>query len=249
MDTYVRLLFCRHTQTDLNVQKRYSGAREDVPLNAKGEEQADRLAETISVLRIAGVYSSDLLRARQVAEKVATKTGCSVQFDSRLREVDIGAIGTRLKEDVRVQYPEPRYRTSGPDYDFSDIGGESRQQVIERQLTCFREILERHGGDRAAASTVVIVGHGTALRTMLEHFAAESATLHAQGKFQSVLFSSHGIVTDDIGRTWDEIRDLLASAWNRLMTHEEVSKFMSLMDRHTADEWNAFAPIEKLIGT
>lgn len=187
---HVRLLLCRHTQTDLNAQGRYSGAREDTPLNAVGELQADHLAETIARLPITAIWSSDLLRTRQVASRVALQTGLTVTHDASLREVDIGDIGTMAKEEALVQFPDAHFRTSSPCYDYRTIGGESREQVIERQLACFNDILAQHGAlDHANAPIVVVVGHGTALRTMLEHLHT-GLKLHEQGDHQIITYST-----------------------------------------------------------
>lgn len=187
---FVRFLLCRHTQTDLNAQKRYSGAREDVPLNAVGEAQAEALAEKVALLPIVAIHASDLLRTRQVATRIATYNHLAVLHDARLREVDIGAIGTLQKTEAQERFPEEWHRTSGPDYDFRDIGGESRSQVVERHVACFQEMLGRYGGTAPEdAPLVVVVGHGTALRTMLEHLGAPDAKLHEQGDYQIVLYS------------------------------------------------------------
>jgi glucosyl-3-phosphoglycerate phosphatase len=187
---YVVLALCRHTQTDHNAQRIYSGAREDVPLNAVGRAQADVLTKRLKYLRIKAIYSSDLLRARQVADRIAAEYRLTPVYDARLREVDIGPLGTLTKEEARVRFPDERYRTSSLSYDFSDIGGEMRSQVIARQELVFREILEAHGSSISGQDpTVAVVGHGTALRTILEHIycaSQNSFPLHEQGECQVI---------------------------------------------------------------
>ena len=58
------LIFIRHGETDWNRQQRFQG-QIDVPLNATGHLQAQRLAEALAGERFDLLVSSDLQRARQ----------------------------------------------------------------------------------------------------------------------------------------------------------------------------------------
>ena len=58
------LIFIRHGETDWNRQQRFQG-QIDVPQNAIGHLQAQRLAEALSGERFDLLVSSDLQRARQ----------------------------------------------------------------------------------------------------------------------------------------------------------------------------------------
>ena len=68
------LLLVRHGETDWNREHRVQG-HTDVPLNAVGRAQAEALAESLADALLAGVYSSDLARARQTAEIVVPAPG------------------------------------------------------------------------------------------------------------------------------------------------------------------------------
>ncbi len=185
---YVRNILCRHTQTDHNAQHRYSGARENIPLNQEGWLQAEILAKKVAILPVHAIYCSDLLRARQVASIIALHLGLEVTVDQRLRETDIGAIGTLTKEEARQLYPADHFRTSNLHYDFRSIGGESREQVIARQMECLQEICAAHGHEQPPGPLIVIVGHGTAFRDILAH-CNDTSELHKQGDYQYLNFS------------------------------------------------------------
>jgi broad specificity phosphatase PhoE len=187
---HVRLVLCRHTQTQHNLEGRISGAREHAVLNDTGLEQARILTAQLKFMcpRPVAIISSDLVRTAQVAAIISPSLGdLPVQADKRLREVDVGTIGGMLKKDAAAAFPEPHHRTFAPDYDFRDIGGESRDEVIERQIAAFRDTLVEHGWPTCSHPlSVIVVGHGTALRTMLGHLGT-GLTLHAQGEYQVIL--------------------------------------------------------------
>ncbi len=188
-EKYVRLVFVRHTQTDLNAQRRYSGAKEKAFLDEVGKAQADALASQFAQMPIAAIYASDLYRTRQVASRIAKACKLDVYYDWRLREVDIGSMGGLTKAEAMSKFSLDHFRTNSLVYDFTTIGGESRDYVIKRQLGCFQDILELHAREtHEEGRIVVVVGHGTSLRTMLQHLGIEPPKLHKQGDFQFVPF-------------------------------------------------------------
>src|SRR5947199_3660663 len=84
------LLLIRHGETDWNAEHRWQG-HADVPLNARGREQAKALAEELAPEGIDAIYASDLSRARDTAEIVGERLGVPVVLDPDLREIDVGS--------------------------------------------------------------------------------------------------------------------------------------------------------------
>src|SRR5579862_9961834 len=82
------LLLVRHGETDWNAERRWQG-HADVPLNARGRDQSETLAEQLGGEDIDAIYSSDLSRARDTALAVARRLHLSVVVDPDLREVDV----------------------------------------------------------------------------------------------------------------------------------------------------------------
>ena len=66
--------FDRHGQTDWNIRHRAQG-QTDIPLNAKGLQQAKQAAESVANLKFGTICSSPLSRAIQTAEEIASTTG------------------------------------------------------------------------------------------------------------------------------------------------------------------------------
>jgi broad specificity phosphatase PhoE len=91
------LCFCRHGETEANVQKRFQGWRKDTPLTPKGREQAMMIAQTLcaSTRDVTGLayVSSPLPRARTTMELVLSELGLpkdGYRTDARLQEINLG---------------------------------------------------------------------------------------------------------------------------------------------------------------
>jgi broad specificity phosphatase PhoE len=85
------LFFFRHGQTDWNAQGKIQG-HQDIALNSAGIEQAHALGQQLQPLQIEFIASSDLLRARQTADIVATYGTPSILYTPELREIHYGTL-------------------------------------------------------------------------------------------------------------------------------------------------------------
>ena len=81
--------FLRHGETDWNGTGRWQG-RTDVPLNARGEEQARAAGPLLRGAGIEVICASPLQRARRTAELVAETLGLPVVGVPGLEEFDVG---------------------------------------------------------------------------------------------------------------------------------------------------------------
>jgi broad specificity phosphatase PhoE len=147
------LLLVRHGETDWNRDRRIQG-HTDVPLNASGREQSERLAETLDAGRVDAVYSSDLSRARETATILAARRGLSVQLSSELRERHFGTWEGLTDGIALERFPEARNGSWGD--------GETTDEMAVRVLAALRGIAGAHGGE-----TVVVVTHGGPVRAVL----------------------------------------------------------------------------------
>ena len=84
-----RVVLVRHGQTDWNLRYCFQG-QTDVPLNAEGLAQAERLAERFAQWPAEVVYSSPLQRALSTAQALAKPRGlCTVVLEG-LKEINFG---------------------------------------------------------------------------------------------------------------------------------------------------------------
>ena len=146
------LLLVRHGETAWNAEGRWQG-HADIPLNARGREQAATLAELLAGERIAAIYASDLSRARDTADIVGARLGLPVVSDPDLREIDVGPIeGLTAEEANRVDGWQ----------------GEPKEAHTARTLAAIDRIASRHPDER-----VVVVTHGGSIRRVHDHLGLE----------------------------------------------------------------------------
>ena len=148
------LLFVRHGETDWNAERRWQG-HADVPLNARGRDQAEALAAQLADEDIDAIYASDLSRAHDTALAVAKRLHLPVVVDPDLREVDVGVIEGLTADEARA---------------FEGWQGEPVGQHAERVLRAVRRIADAHPDGR-----VLVVTHGGSMRRVHEHLGLEAA--------------------------------------------------------------------------
>ena len=90
----------RHGETEGNVKNLVQGAGLDLPLNEKGKDQAAVLGQTLAVLKFPVIYSSQMIRAIETAEIVASYVGAEVESVSGLEEVHFGEAEGMLSEEA-----------------------------------------------------------------------------------------------------------------------------------------------------
>lgn len=149
VEVSVRLWLVRHGSTDWSEAGRLNGWA-DVPLNDRGRAQARSLAERLNGMRFAGVWSSDLSRARETARLAA---GGGVP-DPRLRELDFGTLEGRRWEEVSPQARRALVAFEG----FEAPGGESVASLRSRVREFIGSLPE---GDH------LVFTHGGVIRLLL----------------------------------------------------------------------------------
>jgi len=156
-----RLLLLRHGQTELSVQRRYSG-RGNPTLTALGRQQAAAAARYLGHRGgIAAVVSSPLRRCYETATAAAKALGLDVAVDDDLIETDFGAWEGLTFSEAADRDPDLHGRwlrdtsTEPPD-------GESFDHVNERVSQARDRLVAEHGG-----STVLVVSHVTPIKMLL----------------------------------------------------------------------------------
>lgn len=154
-----RLLLLRHGRTAWNDAGRAQG-HADIELDATGHVQAELAARHLADLEIAGLWASDLTRARQTAGYLADRTGLGVDEDARLREFDVGERQGLTLAEFADRFPEEYSAWMRGDGLVPVKGGEVSEEVEERMVPALRECLDAldHG------ETGLVVTHGAAMK-------------------------------------------------------------------------------------
>ena len=149
----MRLFIVRHGQTLWNVEGRAQG-HTDIPLDEIGIEQARALAAGFEPnCTVKKVYTSDLLRARQTAEIVASRLQAELIVRSELRERCFGECEGLLYPELHQKLEQLVIEQELPRDDVTPKGGETLQEFWNR-LTPIQQELE------ALDEPAIVVTHG-----------------------------------------------------------------------------------------
>ncbi|WP_437784446.1 histidine phosphatase family protein [Sorangium sp. So ce1097] len=160
MHATTKLMLIRHGETDDNRAQVFQG-QAGRGLNARGREQAARLAERLAGarIRLSALYCSDLERAEETAERLASALGLSAVADAALREVSLGAWQGLSRADVQARFPE-EWAAWRSGVDVRRGGGETYVELGDRMMGALDRIVARHAGE-----AVGVVSHGAAIKT------------------------------------------------------------------------------------
>jgi len=158
----VTLFLARHGETEWNRIGRWQG-KTDIPLSDVGRAQALTLANNLRHHSITRIYASDLSRARETAEIVATTLGVArVSFDQRLRERGFGCFEGLTREECAERHAEAWQRYLADRRD-TPRDAEPQDVVVARVvagLTAVAELAE-------PSDHVLVVSHGAAIRSFI----------------------------------------------------------------------------------
>jgi probable phosphoglycerate mutase len=155
------VLLVRHGETAWNAERRLQGHL-DIALNAEGERQAAAVARALAGVHIDAVVSSDLQRASQTAQAIASAHQLPVQVERGLRERCYGGFEGLLYTEIEQRFPHEFAKWQARDVDaVLPAGanlGESFRQFYERATGAILSRAARYPGQ-----TIVLVAHGGVL--------------------------------------------------------------------------------------
>jgi len=179
------ILLIRHGETDWNVDKRLQG-HIDIGLNAEGRRQVQALGAALAGEGIDAIVSSDLQRARDTAQAVASACGLPLAIDAGLRERCYGAFEGLRHSEVEQRYPDAYRQWKARD-------PLARYPAGERQAETMRQQVDHHLRRARAAARAQGQGERTSVAEVLDELAR---TLER-------IFRDRGVAID-----WDAAEDL-----------------------------------------
>ncbi len=153
------LILIRHGETAL--AGTFCG-HSDPELNERGRAQATEIAEALTRVPIARIYSSDLRRAAQTAEVLARAQGVERRSMPGLREINFGRWDGLRWSEIEAQDADYAARWMAEFPHLPAPGGEVFATFEARVLACVELIL------CDASTPVAIISHGGVMRVVLE---------------------------------------------------------------------------------
>jgi probable phosphoglycerate mutase len=145
--TLPNLMLIRHGDTDWTDSRQHTG-RTDLPLNAKGEQNAHHLRDRLKGESFARIFTSPLIRASRTCEIAGFSSRAEINPD--LMEWDYGDYEGRRTSEIIVDRPDwSLYRDGAPN-------GESINQVVAR-ADRFVQLARSIDGNVAAFSSGHII--------------------------------------------------------------------------------------------
>lgn len=157
MVTTVSLI--RHGESVWNASRRWQGFA-PVPLNENGFMQARQAGESLRHAGITRIISSDLLRTRQTTEMINLTLHLPVDYDPRLREINVGSWQGLMLDEI-MEWDSANYHqfhdTPAPQRSFPN--GETYPQLTARMTAAIHEQVARYPGEH-----LLMVTHGGSIR-------------------------------------------------------------------------------------
>jgi broad specificity phosphatase PhoE len=154
----------RHGATAANERQPFvlQGDALDLPLNDNGLRQAQDLGRFFAARGLRAAYSSQMLRARQTVEAIATEAGLEPTALPGLQECNVGVWEGLDWDTIRARHPEACHAFQTDPAAHPMLGGESYQNVLDRVLPTWDELVARHAGE-----AFVLVTHNVVNRVLL----------------------------------------------------------------------------------
>jgi phosphoserine phosphatase len=163
----VRILLIRHGETDWNRDKRFQG-QIDVPLNQRGQLQAEQAATFLATETIDRAVSSPLLRPKQTAQAILQHhPHLELEFANDLKEISHGLWEGKLEAEIEQGYPGLLHEWQRSPHTVQMPEGENLQQVWDRAIAAWKAIVASTQGRDDRPTTVLVSAHDAVNKAIL----------------------------------------------------------------------------------
>ena len=143
-----KIYLIRHGEPAFPAGERICLGSTDLPLSRQGRAQGKALRAYFANIPLAGVYSSDLLRARETAAFLSPQVAAVPE----LRELGVGCWEGLTFREIRERYPE-LYALRGNDpAEHIMPGGERPADCRDRAMAALSHLLSETEGDLAVVA-------------------------------------------------------------------------------------------------
>ena len=170
-----QLVLIRHGESQWNLENRFTGWV-DVPLTAKGEEEARAAGEKLRSFHFDCAFTSVLMRAQhtlRIVLETIGQTGIPIKEDVALNERMYGELQGLNKAETAKKFGDEQVKIWRRSFDVPPPGGESLKDTAARVLPYYESQIYP---EPLAQKNVLVVAHGNSLRSLvmhLEHLSRE----------------------------------------------------------------------------
>ncbi len=161
-----RLVLLRHGESQWNLENRFTGWI-DVPLSAKGIEEAKTAGKKLAAYRFDRAFTSVLSRATETLRLVLDEIGqphIPIENDKALNERMYGELQGLNKAETAKKYGDEQVKIWRRSYDVPPPGGESLKDTAERVLPYYNQKIKPY---LLKGETILIAAHGNSLRALV----------------------------------------------------------------------------------
>jgi len=161
-----RIVLLRHGESQWNLENRFTGWV-DVPLSARGIQEAKNAGEKLRPYRFDRAFTSVLQRANETLRlvlEVIGQTAIPTEKDKALNERMYGELQGLNKAETAKKYGEEQVKIWRRSYDVRPPGGESLKDTAERVLPYYEKAIKPH---LRQDETILIAAHGNSLRALV----------------------------------------------------------------------------------
>lgn len=161
-----RLVLLRHGESQWNLENRFTGWI-DVPLSAKGIEEARAAGKKLAAYRFTRAFTSVLSRAEETLRLVLEAIGQSdipIERDKALNERMYGELQGLNKAETAKKFGDEQVKIWRRSYDVRPPGGESLKDTADRVLPYYERRIKPC---LQKGETILIAAHGNSLRALV----------------------------------------------------------------------------------
>ena len=161
------LYFCRHGETEANVDKRFQGHSTDTPLTETGVAQAQAIGGLLRELNPGDLewVSSPLERAQATMELIRDAMDLAMdgyRLDPRLIEIDLGAWDGLTAQEAEARYPQAYAARAKDKWNVNVPGGGENYASVAQRVASFVADMQ---------ADTFAVSHGATTRVLRGLFA------------------------------------------------------------------------------
>jgi probable phosphoglycerate mutase len=164
----VRLLLVRHGETEWNRLSRFQGVK-DIPLNETGRQQGQKAAAFLKDVKLDFAVTSPLLRPKETAEIILQyHPQVALELKTDLAEISHGLWEGKLDTEIEAEFPGLLNQWKQKPETVQMPEGENLQQVWERAVKSWQEIVSSHSNN-PQPKTGIVVAHDAINKVIICH--------------------------------------------------------------------------------